>query len=507
MNKRLLGFCVCFVLHSSLSFAQAIPNFNLPSHTFFSPSSAPVSDRKVFAWYMLGLGAFGGHDVSYNQQVAEYKAEISEAKSLGLDGFGLEYLSVEVGGVGAKQNLVAIAAMFEAAHEVGDFRLFFEFDQPDNRENKYADYLDLMKRYGADESYYKIQGRPLAGAYGADAFGSNGTGIPADAIEWWRGHLIQPLNASGINVYFVPTTFHKFGSPSQEIAGWGGVAQGQSVWEIQTSPIGGGISALEDSAKALHAAGQSWMSTVSTHYWVASNNSVPGWSWMPGQSVPPAQPNGIYFEHAGGLGLAEQWRSILSVQKPDWVIMLTWNDFNESYVQPVDDYRKYANGTGQKIPLGWYKPQAGMDELNRYYVQWYKTGVPPKIIVDGLFYAYRTHLGSVRADQDNRTPVTCGNGPILDNVYVTTALTAPAELQVNSGGVATKYRVAAGLRQTLVPFHTGPQRFSLVRNGKTIVTSEGEPVVDAVQFYDYWPTTGYAEASPAPKHATSKESR
>ena len=33
------------------------------------------------------------------------------------------------------------------------------------------------------------------------------------------------------------------------------------------------------------------------------------------------------------------------MQQPEWVMLLTWNDYNESYIEPVDDYKKYPNGT------------------------------------------------------------------------------------------------------------------------------------------------------------------
>jgi len=40
-------------------------------------------------------------------------------------------------------------------------------------------------------------------------------------------------------------------------------------------------------------------------------------------------------------GLISQWQSIISNQ-PDWVEIVTWNDFNESsYLSPVDDPGKY----------------------------------------------------------------------------------------------------------------------------------------------------------------------
>ena len=46
------------------------------------------------------------------------------------------------------------------------------------------------------------------------------------------------------------------------------------------------------------------------------------------------QPDRRYYETCGGEGVELQWKSVIS-QQPDWVEIVTWNDFNESYVCPV----------------------------------------------------------------------------------------------------------------------------------------------------------------------------
>ena len=136
--------------------------------------------------------------------------------------------------------------------------------------------------------------------------------------------MVKELWAAKVEIYFVPTTFQQFrkgGAPEVlkgEIATWGNDAQGMSIWQIQTSPIGGGLKLLEDQAAALHGAGKTWMSTVAMHYWCGSSQSVPNpWYWEPGKPVRVGRPNGIYFEHAGGKGLDLRWRWVINVQRPD----------------------------------------------------------------------------------------------------------------------------------------------------------------------------------------------
>ncbi|HEY3329776.1 MAG TPA: endo-1,3-alpha-glucanase family glycosylhydrolase [Capsulimonadaceae bacterium] len=489
--------------------AQALPDFRLPAKTFFEPSTRYKNDRKVFAWYMVCCGPFGGNVQPKPKLIAQYKAEIQMAQSMGIDGFGLDIMQAN------SDYHNAVEALFEAAKELNSgFQLFFECDYGNPKKTP-SDYADLVRQYGKHANYFKVKGKPLVCAYGAD---TGGYGLkpaepvswwkdsnPYAAIEWWKENLIAPLKKDRIEVYFVPITWWQLvlgggtvKSSQEEMAAWGDAAQGMSMWQIQNSPIGGGLPVLERQGIESHKAGKTWMTSIATHYWWGSYFSIGSWHWQPGEALKAdnSNRNGKFFEHAGGQGLEAQWVSAMVTQNADWVMMLTWNDYNESYIEPIDDYKKYPNGTAQGAPLGWYKPQAGMDELNRYYTQWYKTGRTPKIIADSIFYSYITHSYKTVAAKDPRPAVSTGNTAPSDNLYVTTALTAPAKLRVDSGSTTATFDVPAGVTHTVTPFVAGAQTFSLWRDGKKINSVEGEPVLDKIDFYDYWPTTGYVETLP-----------
>ena len=467
-------------------------DFRLPEETFFRQNTDFRDNRRVFAWYMVCIGPYNG---GWDAPVEEYKKQIRMAQAMGIDGFGLDVMRPN------RQYKEAIAKIFQAARELDSgFKLFFKFDYGSrDYEEQVADMVALLKQYGQDKCYEQYQGKPLAGYYGVDLVIEEN---PSKSVKWWRDKVAPALKAANLDIFFVPTTFVQARKGGRQeavdasVAEWGDLAQGMSIWQIQTSPFGGGLQLLERQAQAQHKAGKAWMTTVSFHYWWGSNRSVPtSWLWMPGRPLKPEfAKNGTYYEHGGGKGLELQWRSVMEVQKPEWVMLLTWNDYNESYIEPVDDYKNYPNGTSD-APRGWYKPMAGLGELNRYFIQHYKTGVQPEITADSLFWCYRTSSQKLAASADpDRPPVKIGNGPVGDDLYLTTALTAPAELRVNSGGRETRHSVPAGIGQTVVPFQPGRQQFSLWRDGKQLVEAEGEPVVDAIEFYCYWPTTGYATA-------------
>ena len=468
-------------------------DFRLPERTFFKPDRNFQPGRKVFAWYMVCIGPYNG---GWDAPVEEYKKQIRIAQSMGIDGFGLDVMRPD------QQYRDAIAKIFQAARELNSgFKLFFEFDYGNRmHQEQVANMVELLKKYGTHENYELYQGRPLVGYYGVDLVIEDN---PEKSVAWWRDTVIPALREAKLDIFFIPTTFmqaRKGGSQEavdQAVEMWRDIAQGMSIWQIQLSPFGGGLKLLERQAQAQHRAGKTWMTTISFHYWWASNRSVPtSWLWMPGKELKPEfATNGTYYEHGGGKGLELQWKSILETQHPEWVMILTWNDFNESYIEPIDDYKNYPNGASD-APRGWYQPMVGLGELNRYYIQWYKTGVQPEITADSLFYCYRTSSRELKASEDPRPPVKIGNEPAGDDLYLTTALTAPATLKVQSGDRTTEHPVPAGIAQTVVPFQAGPQRFSLWRDGREILKTEGAPVVDSIRFYSYWPTTGYATVQP-----------
>lgn len=475
-------------------FPGGLPDFRLSPKTFFEVKPGPESSRKVFAWYMVCCSTFvAGEGTSVEILAQQYKAEIQMAQSMGIDGFGLDIMRTNT------EYHNRVEAMFLAAKSLNSgFKLFFEVDDPACADAA-EDLVLEMKKYAAHPNYMKVNGLPLLCAYAADEFVmEDKKPNQTKSIAWWTEKVIQPLRAQNIPVYFVPGTFQQMRGGKtceEEIAAWGDTAQGFSLWQIQTSPIGGGLKVLERLGVALKESKKSWMSTIALHYWCGAGYSAPSWYWRPDKPTKPDSTNGTFYEHEGGRGLELQWQSIYKIQKPDWVMILTWNDYNESYILPIDDYRKYKNDTAE-APLGWYKSMVGLNELNRYYIQWYKTGEQPRITADSLFFSYRTSSQKLVAKRDPRPPVRIGNAPIGDNIYITTALTAPAQLRVVSGPTKTEHDIPAGITHTVVPFAAGKQSFSLWRGGKQITSAEGAPVVDAIDFYDYWPTTGHAIAFP-----------
>ncbi len=107
---------------------------------------------------------------------------------------------------------------------------------------------------------------------------------------------------------------------------------------------------------------------------------------------------------------AQQWKAIIE-NRPDWVEIVTWNDFNESYICPVD-----PPGTARAPSYVQSRPShAGYLELNRYYIEWYKTGGQPAPR-DALFYFYRPHPRDAVAGEDKPVKSMHGEGLQLNSL-------------------------------------------------------------------------------------------
>ena len=96
--------------------------------------------------------------------------------------------------------------------------------------------------------------------------------------------------------------------------------------------------------------------------------------------------------------------------------------------------------------------------------------------------------------EDPGKPVTDFWGDVEDALYLTTLLTAPAELRVTSGEIESRYPMAKGLVNIQVPFHTGTQHFALYRNGKQVLALDGQPIQAKPKHYNFFPVTGFAYA-------------
>jgi glucan endo-1,3-alpha-glucosidase len=356
---------------------------------------------------------------SYGQTLDGYKREIQEAESAGIDGFALN--------VGAWDDSQAyykarVKLIFDAAEQLGTgFKLFFSVDF-ENASNT----VNMVEAYAQRTNSFRYQGKLVLSSYGHNDVPAMGwTGVD------WTNAIIGKLKQDGYSVFFIP---HFFPSPVQELPGYtdaqsilskyGNLLDGLFLFVAAGLP--GQLSQCNSNyTAAVQAKGKLSMASVCPHYWGCVQQSL----------------GRRYFETDGGEGLVQQWTSIITNQ-PDWVEIVTWNDWNEStYLCPIDDPALYFSGL--QVPKR--NCHAGYLELSKHFISWYKTSVEPVVNRDSVFCFYRIHPKTALASNTNDSPVTWFIGNVQDTFYASVLLTASADLIVKTGGNTITNSIAAGL--------------------------------------------------------------
>jgi hypothetical protein len=459
-------------------------------------TALPVAHAKrmVFAHYMLTNQDYQS-DSSQEAKIAAYEREILQARALGIDGFVLN-----AGGWLRQPYYIEYAAqMFEAAARLQDgFRLMFSADMCCG--NDAADVEDMMRRFAGNPRYARVyfhwDGRPVlttfAGAKLGTAFWQQvrsdlATGAhPSTAIE----HRVLPRAGGApsnapMRIFFVPAFFWGGELPSRAAVqrnfdAWKSAIDGAFYWGIAGVPGSGGpldqLRSSEAYASVLHQAHKLYMAPVALQFWGSNANR--------------------YYEYSGAEGMRRMWMNAIDTTHPEWVEIITWNDFIEgTYISPIDDPNRYPSAnylTESGVPLGtrgYFHSHAAAGDLMRFFIDWYKTGHEPAITHDTVYWFYRTQSWRYNA---GTPPVDHRYGPVADKIYITTNLTAPARLTVRLGAHISTISLPAGSTDAAVPFAPGSTpEFTLMRGGKVIATGKGQDAIQvAPRWNDYYNSSG-----------------
>jgi glucan endo-1,3-alpha-glucosidase len=407
----------------------------------------------VFAHYMVCYDDYG-------ETLAGFEQDILDAQAAGVDGFALN-CGEWVGPDWYYQTNVNL--MYQAAEQLGTgFKLFFSVD-----ETNVTDIVAMISSHASSSNSFRYQGKLVVSTSGQSSVD-------------WQNSVFPALANEGISVFFVPYFLRAPGTPmnyasiSNVVAEYNGILNGLFYFAAGTiSTVTNGNASYE---QACQSGGKLFMGGYSPTYW--------------GNAQPAA--GRPYFESQGGEGTVAQWMWIITNQ-PDWVEIVTWNDFGEStYSTPINNPGQYESPA--QTPYRYC--HSGYLELSKRYIAWYKTGQEPPMNQDALYYFYRIHSTNLVASND--IPVTAFNGPVADVIYNTLFLTAPAQLEITSGTNLVTNSLAAGLQQLETPFAPGPQIFNLRRNGALVMTVSGPPILSSITNYDYFPASGYGYGLPAP---------
>ncbi len=354
----------------------------------------------------------------------DLQVEVRQAIDGGLDGFALNIIQYP-GDQDPKQVATARTLMNAAEAVDDDFKIMLMLDMSGGaRWKSQAEVAAFTAELAASKSAYRLDdGRLVVSTFKAESH----------SPEWWKVFLDLMRTTYKVRVAFVPTFLddakhrEEFAPISYAMGNWGARNPGYN-----DTTYASGLSPLR-SAAAARALGKKWMQPV---------------------SIQDERPREAIFDEAENTqNLRNTWE-IARKSGADWVQITTWNDYTEgTHLAP-------------SVKHGY-----GFLDLNSYYVSWYKTGRPPKVLRDTIYLTHRTHPSG--ASPSYHQPLLMklrGGSPARDTVEALTFLTAPATVTVSSGTASYSCQVPAGEGTCVVPLSPGTARARVTRGGTTTAT-------------------------------------
>ena len=419
--------------------------------------AGPGPQHYVFAHYMVCFATYG-------ENLEGYKREVREAQAAGIDGFALN-----VGAWSGPDTYYKsrVALIYDAAEQLGTgFKLFFSIDLGNT-----DDIVDMVSTYGTRSNSFRYQGRVLL-----STFGQNGLD--------WQNSVFGPLRNNGIDVFFVP---HFWPNPVSELPSYQDAA---NLLNTYSNIVDGlflfGAAGLPEQlaqcnsnyTEAVHAAGKILMASFTPHYWGLSQTAADGGITKPVEERALfCNGNPLFKTSLTGLRSS---RGTTSMKAPmplrsttPGCILTEWSPRFAIAIRAI------LSSRGDTSP--GTKPASSH-----------------RLISDAVYHFYRTHPRNAAASNTNDLPVTTFFGEVTDVIYTTVILTAPAQLDIATGGTLVTNSLAAGMTHLRTPFSPGPQKFTLRRNGSVVTSVQGPDILSKIQVYDFFPASGCVYYPPNP---------
>ncbi|EPX74342.1 glucan endo-1,3-alpha-glucosidase Agn2 [Schizosaccharomyces octosporus yFS286] len=326
--------------------------------------TADLPEKAVVAHFMMGLTS------TYQQ--ADFEWDINNAVGYGFDGFALNFGN-------DSWMMEKLQLVYNAADAVNkDFKLYLNVDMAAMGNVPASVVTNYVKTFAYRNHQATIDGKVLVGTFA----GETNTFGQANANDGWQTQVKDALASSGINIFFLPS----WALDANNIYETHPVADGFLKWNSWPYYTGTPLSDSEDQVYLQHArsSNKKYMGGVSpcmfTHF--TSKNFV------------------FFYE---GLWYS-RWMQMIKLQ-PDYLQVITWNDYGEShYIGPTNNNAAFpVDGSNAHdwvdafthVPLASTLP---------YFIQMYKqgtTGLPSNFHGPStLFFTYRVHSKNAKATGD-----------------------------------------------------------------------------------------------------------
>lgn len=395
---------------------------------------------------------------SANYTLDTWEDDMRRAQEVSIDAFALNMA------YGDPTNDIALPMAFEAASKVSGFSLFFSFDYAGNGPWPKNIVNNLILKYSGYSSYYRYNSKPFVSTFEG----------PGNGKDW-----ISIKASTGC--FFVPD-WSSLGAKAALEAGGGGIADGLFNWaawpyghqDMDTYTDASYLQYINQTGTALP-----YMMPISPWFYTNLPGYNKNWLWR-----------GDHLWHDRWL---EAW-----FLRPEFVQILTWNDYGEShYIGPIRDNAMEAFHIG-RAPFNYVTdmPHDGWRLLVRYVAEVYKHGFSP-ITKETLVIWYRLQpasacgSGGTSANTASQLQIEYSPEEVMqDMVFFSVLLEKAADVSVTIGGAQVKaswrnvpdpnsgiYH-ATGIYHGQASFsgHTGDVVVTISRNGKTIAEVKGKAI-------------------------------
>ncbi|KAH8928031.1 glycoside hydrolase family 71 protein [Atractiella rhizophila] len=371
---------------------------------------------------------------------ADWETDMRLAQAVGIDAFALN--------IGKDSyNAAQLENAYNAAAATG-FKVFISFDFAYWTNGDFGTISSYLQTYATRAGQYKYNNKAFVSTF-------VGGGFDRRAVE----------SSSGVPIFACPN--YQPGALRHSTTAATDCGFSWDAWPSQDNqPINSNKTTTTDINYINSLGGKPYMMPVSPWFYTHYGGDTYNKNWI------------FYSDYLW----TQRWEQVLSVQ-PQFVEVLTWNDFGEShYIGPLHPEKPevYAPNGQDNGAKKWV---TGMDhtawqDVMVPYINAFKAGsTTPSVSSDELVYYYRTSPKD--ASCSDPVPKPTGYQYDGDLIFVTALLTSPGTVIITSGSTSTSINVAAGIHTVSAPMGIGVQSFGLTRNGATVLSGTSPKQVDS----------------------------
>jgi len=297
-----------------------------------------------------------------------------------------------------------------------------------------------VNRFADHPAYFRYNNRPFVSTF-------SGQDANVNWQQWKTG------NVGSKNIYFCPNFFGDLAGMYDKFP----VIDCLFSWDAWQKDVSNSrdVPAIRNG----HAKGKTYMAGVAPWFYCHLPQWSKNWFW------PQGPDNGA--ENIWTI----RWRQAIA-SGADFVEIITWNDYSESsYIAPlsseVPDFTKaYVNGMDHSAFL----------KMTAYYAAYFKTGNPPQLQKNGVYYWYRIHGKNQGRNDGAGKPTMYWSNP-GDCVAVHTIGSTGGTVHVNIGGRDSSFSITQQEQDFCAPYNgVGQVRVRVEKGGKTYNGNNGPDI-------------------------------